>query len=540
MVLTVTDTIIRRLFNKISVLAVCTVLTFSSYAETWTITPRVSVEEVVTDNVELSPNDETISFVTLISPGINAQYVSGGAIANIDYEFIQVLYSHDLGARDNFNQMEAFGRIELWPEGLAAFASYSIDNVAENSARNALADLVAGNTVQFQRLRAGLDYNVTSSTVITSAQLAYLYDTAQDAIGDREGYSGFFNTRSGSAARNVFWDATGQILDTSNNRRTGQYWNMDINIGWITGYKLNPFIRYYDEDTEGNLLDTQIQGTSSLGFGIRWQVTNSLDIDVAWNKVDEEDANVPDVDFLDPPEDYVSGAINWQPSARTALRAKYFQRFYGDAYQASFRHRMRKLNTTLTYNEAIELFDRYNFVEQDLEVWCLGLTPGDFSSCIVGPDESFDLTGYTFIGFANDVGLRQSETYSLNRTLNFSTSLSLKRTTYRLGMRKTKRTELEFGDDDIYEYLNVGVSREVSRNVTLDGSFSFIRNEFDRDFDEAEEQIDHYRIWAAEWVEELNSTLTMTIYGQHLNRSSNRFLLNYDENRIGIKLVKEF
>ncbi|WP_394171918.1 TIGR03016 family PEP-CTERM system-associated outer membrane protein [Thalassotalea litorea] len=535
----VTDTIIR-LFNKLSVLAVCTVLTFSSYAEPWIITPRVSVEEVVTDNVELSPDDETISFVTLISPGINAQYVSGGAIANVDYEFIQVLYSHDLGARDNFNQMEAFGRIELLPEGLAAFASYSIDNVAENSARNALADLVAGNTVQFQRFRAGLEYSVTSSSVITSAQLAYLYDTAQDAIGDREGYSGFFNTQSGSAARNVFWDASGQILDTSNNRRSGQYWNADIVIGWITPFKLNPFVRFYDEDTDGNLLDTQIQGTSSIGVGVRWKVTNSLDIDVAWNQVDEDSAEIPEQDFLDPPEDYVSGSINWQPSARTQLKAKYFQRFYGDAYQASFRHRMRKLSTTLSYNEAVELFDRYNFVDQELEVWCLGLTPDDFSSCIVGPDESFDLTGYTFVGFASDVGLRQSETYSLNKTLNFSTTLSLKRTSYRIGLRKTKRTELEFGDDDNYNYINIGASREINRNVTLDASFTFFKNEFDRDFDEAEEQIDHYRIWSAEWVEDLNSSLTMTIYGQHLNRSSNRFLLNYNENRIGIKLVKEF
>ncbi|TKB46620.1 TIGR03016 family PEP-CTERM system-associated outer membrane protein [Thalassotalea mangrovi] len=539
MVITVTDTIIR-LFNKISVLAICTVLTFSSQAEPWNLTPRVSVEEVVTDNVELSPTDETISFVTLISPGINAQYVSGGALADIDYEFIQVLYSHDLGERDNFNQMEAMGRIELWPEGMAAFATYSIDNVAENSARNALADLVAGNTVQFQRFRAGLEYNVTSSSVTTSAQLAYLYDTAQDAIGDREGYSGFFNTRSGNAARNIFWDASGQILDTSNNRRSGQYWNADIVIGWITGFKLNPFVRFYDEDTEGNLLDTQIQGTSSFGFGIRWQIIDSLDVDLAWNQVDEDSANQPDVDFLAPPEDYISGAINWQPSARTLLRAKFFQRFYGDAYQASFRHRMRKLTTTLAYNEAIELFDRYNFVDQQLEVWCLGLTPGDFSSCIVGPNESFDLTGYTFVGFASDVGLRQSETYSLNKTLNFSTSLALKRTTYHLGIRKTKRTELEFGDDDIYEYFNIGASREVTRNATVDASFSYIKNDFDRDFDEAEAQIDHYRIWAAEWNEELNSTLTLTIYGQHLNRNSNRFLLNYNENRIGIELVKEF
>jgi uncharacterized protein (PEP-CTERM system associated) len=52
----------------------------------WDITPRISLAEIYTDNIDLEPDNETSAWITEISPGISVHGSGGRFEANIDYQ----------------------------------------------------------------------------------------------------------------------------------------------------------------------------------------------------------------------------------------------------------------------------------------------------------------------------------------------------------------------------------------------------------------------------------------------------------------------
>ncbi|WNC68471.1 TIGR03016 family PEP-CTERM system-associated outer membrane protein [Thalassotalea nanhaiensis] len=538
MVITVTDTVKEHL-NNFCFIAVCILIIFPSHASEWRVQPRIDFTEIFTDNVELVPGNADNSFVSLLSPGINIFYQSGGANLELDYAYTQTLYTHDHDLDDNYNSLTSSGSIDLWPDGLAFDFSASIRNVSQNTARNSLADLVSADTVEYKNYRAGFSYKAESSSFKIDSKISFILDEAEDEVGDRDGYNAYIKSESGSNSRYVFWNLDSQYTDYENNERKGRFYTADATIGYITNWKLNPFIRFYEEDTSGNLRDSKIQGTSSIGAGIRWLASEHLILDVAYNSVDEKSDAQGKVS--DKQDDYVSGSINWQPSARTDFFAKYYQRFFGDAYQFNYRHRTKRLTTTFSYNEALDLFDRLELVPVNVQdVWCITGAAVEVGNCIFAPDESIDLTNFTFAGFYSDLELQESNSFNLNQTFNLTSTLALSRMTYQLSLRKSKRENLELEDYDTYDFASFSITRLMSRTTELNLKFSFNKNSLDQNNPLTFEQMDYYRLYNINWKRQLNRTLSVTFSTQHLNRNSNRFGYSYKENRASMQIIKEF
>ncbi len=525
--------------NYSIVFVVLALYSLPSFANDWRVTPRVSFEETFTDNVELNSINEIDSFVSMLSPGLNLEYLEAGASLELDYELTQAWYTHDHDLDDNFHNLSATGRIDLLPNGLSLNASATIRNVSENDTRNALADIVSGDTVEYNNYRLGLAYNVQSSSFTIGSAITLLLDEAEDKVGERDGYIASFASASGSNSRVVFWNINSQYSDYDNSNRDGRFYTAELKTGYISDFKLNPFIRYYDEGFSGNINDGSIQGSSSIGAGIRWLASPHLIIDMAYNSADDDTSSVGD--DAEEQDDYVSALIEWQPSSRTSLLAKYYQRFFGDAYQFSYRHRSKRLTTAINYNESIQAFDRLEFVPVNSQsLWCLTAAPTDISSCLFSPGEGVDLSDYTLIGSSSDYAPQQADHFSLNKTLNVTSSLNLQRTSYKLTLRKSERKNLEIGDYDIYENAKFSINRQTSRTTDLKFSYSFNKNHINKNNPDSLDQIDHYRIYKLSWEQRLSRSLTATFSGQHLNRSSNRFYYDYTENRLAVKLAKEF
>ncbi|MDG1734038.1 MAG: TIGR03016 family PEP-CTERM system-associated outer membrane protein [Thalassotalea sp.] len=535
--ITVTDTV-NKVRTKLPAFILLYLFAFPCISGDWQVTPRVNFDEVLTDNVELSQDEEN-SAVTIFSPGLNINYLATGAELDIDYSLSQAWYSHDHDLDDDYNTLKANGRLSLPINGLSLIGSASISNVSQNSAKNSLADIVSGDTVEYKNYSLGLAYNTQSSSFSIDSRINFILDDAQDDIGERDGYNASFLSASGSNSRYVFWHINGNYTDYQNDSRNGTFYSSEIKIGYISNPKINPFIRVYDEDVGGNLNDRKIQGTSSIGVGVRWLVAEHFVLDVAYNKVDEESDPIGEVS--DKQEDYTSAAIEWQPSARTNIYAKYYQRFFGDAYEFNYSHRTKRLTTSVSYNESLDLFDRFELTSVNYQdVWCLSGEPQNADNCLFAPDDDTDLSGYDFSGIFSELELQQSETFSLNQVLNLSTKLTLNRMSIELNLGKRKRENLEFEDYDSYDTASFTVIRNTSRNTSMTLKLSFNNNSLNNNSVTASKQEDYYRIYSLNWQHQLNRTLQVTYSGQHLNRSSSRFGYSYDENRLSLLLVKEF
>ncbi|TRX57953.1 TIGR03016 family PEP-CTERM system-associated outer membrane protein [Thalassomonas sp. M1454] len=536
--ITVMDTV-SKVRTKLPVFILLYLLAFPSFSGDWQATPRVNIDEVLTDNVELNEFDKSSSAVTIFSPGLNINYLATGAELDIDYSLSQAWYSHDHDLDDDFNTLKANGRLSLPINGLSLIGSASITNVSQNTARNSLADIVSGDTVEYKNYSLGLTYNTQSSSFSIDSKINFILDDAQDDVGERDGYNASFLSVSGSNSRYVFWYLNGEYTDYQNDSRDGSFYTSEIKVGYISNPKINPFIRVYDEDVSGNLNDNKIQGTSSIGVGVRWLVAEHFVVDVAYNKVDEESDSIGEVS--DEQEDYTSAAIEWQPSARTNIYAKYYQRFFGDAYEFNYSHRTRRLTTSVAYNESLNLFDRLELAPTNYQdVWCLSGQPQNIDNCLFSPGDDVDLSDYDFSGIYSELELQQAESFSLNQALTLSSQLSLNRMSLQLSLGKRKRENLELEDYDSYDTASFSIVRQTSRNATMTLKLSFNKNSLNNNSRYSTKQEDYYRIYSLNWQHQLNRTLQVTYSGQHLNRASNHFGYSYEENRLSLLLVKEF
>lgn len=503
------------------------------------IQPRASANMVVSDNVELTESDEDLSLVALLSPGIHVQYLASGAELDLDYAITQSFYSHDFDLNDTYNDLILESSLDLWDTDFKLLTNASITNISRDNAENAQSDLVSGDTVQYFNSSMGLLYNTKSSAFSIDSKVMFTYSDSEDSIGEREGFNASFNSENGNSARLVFWDVNARYSEYDNNSRTGSYYTTEGIAGWITNYKINPFIRYYDEGTSGNLNDSKIRGTQSIGAGVRWQVSNHTQLDVAYNFVDK--GSEPDGGVTEEAEDYVSASLEWQPSKRTQLHASYYKRFFGDAYKLSYNHRTKRLTTRVSYNEEISVFDRQDSLQgREREIWCLKDAPIGPGTCIISPGPDFDLTDYFLVATIGDDDLQQSQSFTLVKTLSLTTQLALKRTTYGFQISKTKREDLNFRDNDDYDRASFNIDRFINRTLVGSVGFSFSNNTFDNNDTLGYVQNDYYRIYLANLQKSIGHSIIVTSTFQHLNRSSNREGFTYSENRLSIQLVKEF
>ncbi|MEW6997239.1 TIGR03016 family PEP-CTERM system-associated outer membrane protein [Colwelliaceae bacterium BS250] len=537
MVITDTDMVANQRI-KLSVVLVFMLCIFPSFAGELQLTPRLSVDEIFSDNIELLPGDRDNNFVTLLAPGLNIQYLAAGASIDLDYTLTQSWYSENDDFDDTYNTLIASGSIDLLPNGLSLTASASITNVNQNDADNIRSDFVSADTIEYSNYMLGLAYNIKSSSFSIDSDINLIRDEAEDNIGEKDGYNASLASESGVNSRLLFWDVNGQYDDYKESSRKGRFYTADINIGYITKRKINPFVRFYDEDVSGDLSSTAIEGTTSIGAGIRWFAAEHLIIDVAYNSVDEKSSVTEGV--ANEQDDYISAKIEWQPSSRTSLFAKYYQRFFGDAYQLAYSHRTKRLTTSISYDEIIDAFDRTEYITGDVQqVWCLEGEPIEANNCLLSPGIFDDLSQYILVDTVSQLELQQSNAFSLIKTVGLTSQLSLSRTVYQLNLNSRKRENLELGDYDTYDNASFAITRLTSRSAKLTLQLSYFENSLSNNDSFTFTQKDYYRLYNIDWTKALNRSLNVTYSVQHLNKSSN-LATNYEENRVSLQLVKEF
>jgi len=522
-------------FLKIIALLPLAITPFSFSGE-WTFDPNIKLEEIYSDNVSLSLTDQTSSFVNQTILGLNTKYNSHIANFNLSGTKSYVFYSHDNELNDSFQTLNTSGLYQLWTDGPAIVASANITNISKNGANNSLADLVSADTVESKNYSAGLQYNINNPSRTLNTSLTYSTTTNEDSIGDNEGLSAQVNGESGNNARNIFWKINSNYAKReqtfSGETRDGEQYSIDVILGAITSFNLNPFVRFYDEDVKGSIAVNQNQQTtSSIGTGVSWRASSHFIFDLSYNFVADDTIS----------DDYVAATIDWQPSARTSLVAGYSQRFFGESYNFDFSHKTKRLTNAISYNESLQAFDRNSFQQNDLGVfWCPieGFT-GEISQCLPQNSPPVDIENYQLFSFS-ELELITNTEFSLYKRFSWSSKLQLSRTSFAINASAYRREGLEstIVDDNIDASLTI--ERKMSPKSTLSLSGNFRYAIFDKNNPEGSRQEDYYRTIAATYKRKLASSLSSNFTVQHVNRSSTVDRYSYEELRVLLNITKEF
>ena len=470
----------------------------SALAGDWQLKPILKLDETFSDNVEISNTNYISSFVTQTVAGLNAEYDSSLASFQWSGTQIYAFYSHDSELNKHFRTLSANGQYDFWDSGITLTANAGIANVPRNSASNSIGDIVSGDTVQTGNYATGLQYNFVNNSYTMSSSVNYNISRAEDNISEYDGIGLQFGSENGNTARYVYWQLNGDYtkrnqLSTNN---TGQNYTVEALFGAITSWNLNPFIRYYDEDVQGTGVGRDINTTSSWGPGIRWLASPHIIIDLSYNFIADETVS----------DDYFDTSIQWEPSARTSFRLGYSQRFFGDSYNLGFKHTSRRLTNSITYDESLQVFDRNSYQE---------VTPGDLE-------------------------LIESNQFSLNKSLAWSSQLQLSRTSFGFNISSNERTSLETNIVDNTFATNISITRTISPKSSLSLSAAYNYSIYDKDNPTGSSQEDYYRTISANYTKSLASALSTTFTLRHVNRDSTNDQFSYNEVRAIINITKEF
>ncbi len=465
----------------------------------WQFQPSLGLTETLTNNIELNQIDQQSSLVSQFIFGADANYTSNKFNLNFSGTETLVDYSHKSELNDDYQTLQAYADYKLWQDNLKLTANSAIKNIAKNNSKNSLGNLITADTVQQTINSVGLQLNLKNSEYLLSSNLSYNITETDDNIGESEGYTAIINSRNGNAVSDIFWQLDGQFIQRDNNNQTSENYQIEAKIGAITTFKLNPFIRIYDEKITGTLVGARPNAVPSWGPGLRYQVTKELIIDVSYNYVNDE-SQVSD--------DYLAASVDWQPTSRTSLKASYSKRFFGDSYSVDFSHRNKRLNNVVTYQETIENFSRNNFQFIDNQQ-----TPPE---------------------------LVEDNEFSLNKRLAWQSQLSLVRTNFTLMVSNRDRESLSTGVIDNYLNSRLTMTRRLSVKSDLVIYLDYSKNTFDKDSPSGPRQDDTYKVISTSYNKKLANSLSAFIAVQYVDRQSSIEDLTYNEGRVSINLTKDF
>ena len=496
------------------------------FANELTFEPSIKTNETYSDNINYDSQNEESSFVNQTSLGLITNYRSARTSYNIDFEAINATYSHDSDFNDIYYNLTSNADIQLWTNGLSLIGNASIINEPRNTANNIYADIVFGDTVQIERYSGGLSYSVDNSTYNLDTNLIYNTTKAEDSFGESEGYTAILNSQNGTNSAPIFWDITNNYLEIENNSSDGRSYQSEFKVGYITPYRFNPFIRYYDEDNSGNVGNGTTSESTSYGAGFRWLIATRLTADVSYNVAVDDNSDEDE----EQQDNYYDVNLSWQPTQRTSLNAGVSQRFFGDSYSFNLTHSNKRLTNTISYSESIQVFTRDNFnflIDGDLCSFsdattdCFALVQ---EALIIDPQQDIPLV------------ITEDESFSLYKTFTWSSVLDLRRTTFALNVDRSDRENLATQIKSLRESLDFRVSRDVSRYSTLDFTATYTKTDDVIGF--PQERNSQYRYYKVSYNRELNKTLTFDVSLSHLNRASNFADFVYKENRISLELKK--
>ena len=284
------------------VLLVGAIVSNPSNAETWRVTPSLSVAETLTDNVDLAPGDRKKSdLITQVSPGIRVTGTGARLKLNLNYRVQQFLYASDADRNSRQNFLDAVANLEavqnwlfvdatarITQQSVSAFGAQPTSDGNVNSNRSEASAYSLSPHIR-GRIGATADY-----------QLRYRYTTASTSgtqLGDTD-LSEWLGKISGNPGGSVGWIVDGLRQTTK-------------------------------PDAARSSERSRLVGSALYRYDPQWRFTASAGQE--WNNFSGTATQTT----------LYGGRVEWTPSPRTQLSAYKEIQSFGNRHDFTLTHRTR-------------------------------------------------------------------------------------------------------------------------------------------------------------------------------------------------------
>jgi uncharacterized protein (PEP-CTERM system associated) len=254
-------------------------------ARAWTIVPRVSLTETLTDNINLSSTDKQSGLITQLSPGVRIDARTARLKMYFDYALNGIAYSTGNNGNQAQNALTTFGTLEAidnWlfldfsgqisQQIINPFGQQSPSNVYDNRNTTETSTYRLSPYIRGQ-LFGSADYFLRYNASVTNYQNGSLSDvTLSQWIGQVRG-----NTRF----QNLNWTIDGSQQNTDYSR------GRDYEDGRLRGvliYRLFPEFRLRGSGgyESNNYQSINNEGQSTYGGGFDWTPTERTQASGFW------------------------------------------------------------------------------------------------------------------------------------------------------------------------------------------------------------------------------------------------------------------
>jgi uncharacterized protein (PEP-CTERM system associated) len=423
---------------------------------------------------QIGENEATQNESILIRPSIVGNYTSRILSASLtaNHSIIKKPSESNIDSESqNFTELRYNSSLMLIKNvmGLSFSGSQNYRIVSQD--QNYFADKIldSGQLTKSQRHVATFNFMTPNSSYLgVNFQTSYSKTDTEESITNISGIDGsnlssYLRFFQGSRAERYSFDISAQYNDTSRGLR--QDFKSTILQGTI-GIALSNKTQFivvgsssdYDADLSLSNSNRPITDTTSLGLGFQWQPLNERIIKLTYNQLDERENKT----------DYIGLNINWALSSRTALKADYSKKFYGDAYALNFDYNLKSFRSSIQYDEEVTTFSRLNSTS-DSGIFVCELGSTDLLTCfqpdsidyILQAGEEFRNTTQFDTDISDEVLFRKTGSINLGydkRKLSTSLNLAYSRTEYLESSRVQTNKSI---------FLNIAYKLSKKTNVTF-------------------------------------------------------------------------
>ena len=388
------------------------------HAQQWDLSPRASVSQIFTDNIDLAPSGEEESeAITTFDVGFRVD--RSGARSSLDaaYNLQQVFYGQGTRGDETFQQFLGRGDAEIVENRFFVDASATYGQ-------------------RFVSPRGAVGDNIFGRDDRTNVGTYRLSPYWQERFG----------TFAEGEVRYTFEKTDIERDEVSNSSNEADRWRAFLasgpdfgRLGWRLSYSRDEV----EFDDGSSVLFESAEALASL------RITPQLSTFAAggreWNEFDGDPSRAR------PDDDFWRAGVTWNPGPRTFMEAFYGERFFGDTYGATLRHRFRRSQVALDYTESVSTLTDVLFTPEPFPV------VDEFGNPVL-TEEGEPLLDFELPDLVSDVYI------SKRLTATMSGSGARTRWSFR-GFDQRREFQLQPRDEHVY-----GVGANLNRRLTSDSA----------------------------------------------------------------------
>ncbi|MCV2886053.1 TIGR03016 family PEP-CTERM system-associated outer membrane protein [Aestuariibacter sp. AA17] len=369
-------------------------------------------------------------FTTLFE-GIDKEQSFTNFGGNMSFEAIDRVLSFDVGAKQQYRDIDPSTAL------INGFYSNS-QSLTKSNAYN-----------------AGVDFSLQNGKYVRASISADVDKVETDATINRNIGLDRTNSRatavltSGRWFNRIRWDISSSYSKSDGSQGRGQANDSifrsvmgNLRFGIIDNLDFVVTASEFSNTLVGNdALSTELD-FKSYGAGLSWRELDGTLFTVTYNQGEKSTDSEK--------ENYIAADLNLPLSRRTALKANYSRRFFGESGSLDFTYKARRFNGVISYNENLTTYSRLQSISQTIGLFACPIGSLDFTTCVqtspdYEPQAGEEIIPIAFINpeISEEVILRKTLTGGIGynyRKLSFGVNLSYSDVDY-LETNRTQRNK---------------------------------------------------------------------------------------------------